>query len=182
MNYRPVSIISVFAELLERFMYNRIICFLYEKKIFKETQNGFMKGKFIETAVQSFVETIQRALDKRVHTIGIFIDLTKTYDVLNHKLLQDKLSSYGIRGSTNACFRSDLTNRRQFIEINQSDSSNVKINRHRSSFVEIKQGMPQGSVLGLLFFLLYINDLPLNIHGANLVMFVDVIIIIIYNY
>jgi len=96
---------------------------------------------------------IQEALDKQVHIIGIFIDLKKAYDVLNHKLLLEKLPSYGMRGITNSWFRSYLTNRRQFIEINQSDSSSVMVNRHRSSFMEIKQDVPQGSVLGpLLFF------------------------------
>ena len=98
-----------------------------------EAQNGFRKGKCIETAVQSFIEMIQDALDKRVHTIGIFIDLTKAYDVWNHKLLLEKLPSYGIRGSTNSWFRSYLTNRRQFIEINQSDSSCVKVDRYSST-------------------------------------------------
>ena len=96
-NYRPISIIPVFAKLLEKFMYNRIISFLYENKFFTEAQNGFRKGKCIETAVQSFSERIQEALDKQVHTIGIFIDLTKAYDVMNHKLLLEKLSSCGIR-------------------------------------------------------------------------------------
>jgi len=85
--YRSITIISVFAKLLERLMYNRIISFLYENKIFTEAQNGFKKGKYIETAVQSFIEIIQEALDKKVCTIGIFIDLTKANDVLNHKLL-----------------------------------------------------------------------------------------------
>jgi len=143
-NYRSILIISVFAKLLERLTYNRIISFLYENKIFTEAQNGFRKGKCIETAVQSFIERIQKALDKRVHTIGIFIDLTRAYDVLNHKLLLEKLSSYGIRGTTTSWFRSYLTNRRQFIEVNQSDSSNVMVNRYSSYFMEIKQGMPQG--------------------------------------
>jgi hypothetical protein len=72
----------------------------------------------------------RRALDKRVHTIGIFIDLTKAYDILNHKLLLEKLSCYGIRGSTNSWFMPYLTNRRQFIEINQCDCSSVKVNRY----------------------------------------------------
>jgi hypothetical protein len=180
-NYRSILIISVFAKLLERLTYKRIISFLYENKIFTEAQNGFRKGKCIETAVQSFIERIQKALDKRVHTIGIFIDLTRAYDVLNHKLFLEKLSSYGIRGTTTSWFRSYLTNRRQFIEINQSDSSNVMVNRYSSYFMEIKQGVLQGSVLGPLLFLLYINDLPLNIHGANLIVFADDINVLIMD-
>ena len=72
--------------------------FLYENKILSEAQNGFRKGKSIDTAV---IGSIQKALDKWVHTIGIFIDLTKAYDVLNHNLLLEKLFYYSIRGSTN---------------------------------------------------------------------------------
>ena len=101
LHYRPISIIPVFVKLLERLMYNRIISFLYKNKIFTKAQNGFRKGKCIETAVQPFIGMIQKALDRRVHTIGIFIDLTKAYDVLNHKLLLEKLFSCGIRGSMN---------------------------------------------------------------------------------
>jgi len=154
-NYRPISIIPAFDELLERLVYSRIISFLYENKILSEAPNGLRKGKSIDTTVQSFIGRIQKALDKRVHTIGIFIDLTKAYDVLNHKLLVEKLFYYGIRGSTNLWFRSYLTHRKQFIEICQSDSSSMRINRYRSSSMEINQGVPQCLVLGPLLFLLY---------------------------
>ena len=85
--YIPISIIPVFTKCLERLMYNRIISFLYENKILSEAQNGFRKGKSIDTAVQSFIGRIQQALHKRVHSVGIFIVLTKAYNVLNHKLL-----------------------------------------------------------------------------------------------
>ena len=85
-NYRPISIVPVFAKRLERLMYNRIIYFLCDNKIFSAAQNGFRKGKSIDTAVQLFIKRIQEALDKRVHTIGIFLDLTKACDILNHKL------------------------------------------------------------------------------------------------
>ena len=78
-----------------------MIPFLYKNKILTEAQNGFRKGKCIETAVQSLTGIIPEALDKGTHSIGIFWDLTKAYDTLNHKVLLEKLSSYGIRGITN---------------------------------------------------------------------------------
>jgi len=75
-------------------MFNRLIFCFYENKILTEAQNGFRRGKCIETAVQSFIEIIQEALHKGIHSIGIFIALTKAYDTLNHKVLLEKLSSY----------------------------------------------------------------------------------------
>jgi hypothetical protein len=104
-NYRPISIISVSAKLLERLMCKRLLLFLQENGVLTETQYGFRKGKCLERAS---VEKIQEALDKRVHSVGTFIDLTKAYDTLNHKVLLEKLSLYGIRGITNLWFKSYL--------------------------------------------------------------------------
>ena len=122
------SIIPFFDKLLEILMYNMLISSLCDKKGFSEVQNRFRKGKYIDTAVQSFIERIQQALDKRVHTVAIFLDLTKAYDVLNRKLLLEKLFYYGIRGSTDLRFRSYLTHRKQFMEICQSDCSRERVN------------------------------------------------------
>ena len=130
--------------MLERVMYNRLISFFHKNNIFTEAQNGFRKGKCTETATQALIERIQEAVDKKIYSIGIFIDLSKAYDVLNHELLLKKLSRYGVRGTTNSWFWSYLTNRRQFIEINQSDPHNSLVNRFRSPLMELKQGVLQG--------------------------------------
>ena len=119
-----------FAKLLEKLMFNILIPTLNKNKILTEAQNGFRKGRCIETAVHSFNEIIQEALDKGTHLNGIFVGLTKAYDTLNHKVLLEKLSSSGIRGITNLWFKCYLTNRRQCIEIIQSDCSNAMVRRY----------------------------------------------------
>ena len=98
---------------------------------------------------------------------------------MNHKILLDKLHSYVISGSTNSWFQPYLAYQWQFKEINRSDARNIAVNSYRYSSTKIRHGMPWGSVIGPLLFLLYINDLYLNIHGANLVMFADDINVII---
>jgi hypothetical protein len=100
-NYRPISMLSVFSELLEKLMYNRLISFVVKNNILNGTQNGFRENKSTDTASQTFIESIQEALDKGLHATGLFFDLSKAYDVINHDLLLDKLNSYGIRGTTN---------------------------------------------------------------------------------
>jgi len=153
-NYRPISIISVFAKLLERLMCKRLMLPPPPKKngVITETQYGFRKEKCLEIAVQAFIKKIREALDNRKYSVGIFIDLTKAYDTLNHKVLIEKLSSYGIRGITNMWFKSYLSNRRQYIEIKHSDFYNNNVSKIRSSYKELKLGVPQGSVLGPLLF------------------------------
>jgi retron-type reverse transcriptase len=108
-----------------------------------------------------------------LHAVGIFLDVSKAYDVINHKRLLDKLDSYGIRGSVNNWFQSYLTNRTQFVEISQTDRNKYTQHRFQSSLRATSNGIPQGSILEPLLFLIYINDLPLNIQGAKLILYAD---------
>jgi hypothetical protein len=103
----------------------------------------------------------------------MFFDLTKAYDILNHKILLAKLNSYGVRGIANIWFESYISHQRQYIEINHKIITNLKQRKHVSAMREIGHGVPQGSILGPVRFLLYTNDLPLNIADSKVVLFAD---------
>jgi hypothetical protein len=108
-NYIHISILPVFSKILEKIIYNRLLSFDTKHNILIEDQNGFRENKLAETASQTFIENVQEALDGRSHAIGIFFDLTKAYDVIDHDILLAKLDYYGIRGTAKAWLKSYLS-------------------------------------------------------------------------
>jgi hypothetical protein len=90
-NYRPIALLSVFSKLLEKLVHNRLMAFIEGNGVITEAQHGFRMMKSTETAMQTFIQSTQEAIEKKVNPIGIFFDLTKAYDVLNHKVLLSKL-------------------------------------------------------------------------------------------
>lgn len=162
-NYRPISLLSVFSKILEKVMYNRLIPFLESHNILSATQFGFQKGKGINDAIWSFIKSVLDAKDNSDQTMGLFLDLSKAFDMVNHEILIRKLNKFGLRGLAENWFKSYLSDRKQLVEINSAKSSS-KIVEH---------GVPQGSILGPILFLLYINDLPLNITQAKVILFAD---------
>jgi hypothetical protein len=131
-------------------VYNRLISFITKHTVLTDVQNGFRKNKSTETASQTFIESIQEAMDRRLHVIGIFFDLTKAYDVIHHNILLDKLNYYGIRGVKNSLFKCYLSHRVQFVEINQLNNKNNNKNTYTSSLREIIHGVT-GVNLGTTF-------------------------------
>ena len=128
-------------------MHNRLLLFLKRHNILTCEQHRFLESKSTETASHSFIQCFQEALDRHLQAVGILLDLSKAYDVINHNRLLDKLDSYGIRGSVNKWFQSYVTNRTQFVEITQTDRSKYTQHRFQSSWRVILYGVPQGSIL-----------------------------------
>ena len=162
-NYRPVSVLPVFSKILERLMYNRILRFLDVSKILSDNQYGFRKHHSTAYALACLYDRISSAIENKEYTVGIFIDLSKAFDTIDHHILISKLEHYGVRGSALRWFESYLSGRTQYVEFNVICSESC----------QIKCGVPQGSILGPLLFLLHINDLCNVSKVVDFILFAD---------
>ncbi len=162
-NYRPISLLSNFDKLLEKIVYKRLLNFLNKEKILYEYQFGFRAFHSTSLALIDVVDNIYEELDRGNFVMGVFLDLQKAFDTVDHCILLEKLEFYGIRGVAKMWLMSYLKNRTQY----------VKVGNSKSGIKSIEYGVPQGSVLGPLLFLIYVNDMARAVPDSKIKLFAD---------
>lgn len=177
-NYRPVTLIPIFSKIFEKVFYIKLAEFLEKHKIIKEEQNGFRKNKSTSLAAFQLIKSITENIDSKIPVSVLFMDMSKAFDHVCHKRLLEKVYRYGIRGTAYNWLDSYLSNRKQSVEINGYNEKTKTVDTYQSSLMLNKYGVPQGSILGPLLFLLYINDFP-SVISHKSVLFADDITIII---
>lgn len=170
-NYRPISLLDIFDKIFERLLYKRIVVFFNKYNMLFQYQFGFRENHSTVLALIEITDKIKKHIDKNEFTIGIFLDLCKAFDSVDHSILLSKLKYYGVRGLAYSLLSSYLSNRKQYTVIN-----NVK-----SDTRNIGYGVPQGSVLGPLLFLIFINDIQYCTNDQHLRLFADDTGIFVYG-
>jgi hypothetical protein len=177
-NYRPISLLSSFSKVFERLVFNRLYEHININNILDSNQYGFWPNSSTEKVSYKLIDEILKSMNNKYLVGGIFCDLQKAFDCVSHDILIKKMEFYGITGKFNALIKSYFKGRYQKVILNKNNS----LDSISSRWMEMKCGVPQGSILGPLFFLLYINDITeVSTDGTKIFLYADDSSIIVTN-
>ena len=162
-NYMPISLLPTVSKILEKAVHHRLYSYCKAENILYADQYGFQPQRSTIDAIAKFTSNVALSTENKDTTMAVFLDLSKAFDTIDHNILLDKLNYYGIRGLALEWFRNYLSNRTQF----------VSYKGNNSGFQNVTCGVPQGSVLGPLLFILYTNDLPNVLKHSKCILFAD---------
>ena len=162
-NYRPISVLPEVSKVLERLIHKQLASYFKDHNLLCISQSVFSRTLSTETAVTNFADEILMNMDKGLVIASTFVDLAKAFDTVDHNILLSKLEYYGVCDESLPWFKNYFTGRKQFVHIDSQSSEELAIT----------SGVPQVSILGLLLFIVYINDLPRCVKHCSVNMYAD---------
>jgi hypothetical protein len=166
-NYRPIRLLPIISKVFEILMFRRLTKIFNHHYILDTSQHGFRPGRSTVTAAVELIDTIYQSLDKGECTIGLFMDLSKVFDLVDYDILLNKIPNIGVRGIANIWFKSYLEGRKQVVYVNFANVLGV------SSPLDINLGVPQGSILLPLLYIIHVNDFARNFILYKVVCYAD---------